>query len=249
VQIVPPAQLFEIIDGGAELFLQYSFVALYTVELHNGAGDTLGLEIYRHADPLSAFGVYYRENDSCVESLNLFEKSCTGEHALTFRQGELYGKVLSHAERARAASPGLAAALARKLPSAQSSFPQFGAFPGEGLVAESQRYYPANYLGLKAMGPVFAARYRGATEGTAFYVPAGTPGRADSLVLALKAVYEGSAVKSFAQGSAGTLLHVEDLFEGHIVVRASGSILAGFISREESPGADALITAIIAAAR
>jgi len=51
-------QLFDLIDGGASLFLEYGFVRAYAAEYGDSAQRFLSVELYEMSDPTAAFGVF-----------------------------------------------------------------------------------------------------------------------------------------------------------------------------------------------
>jgi hypothetical protein len=57
VETYGPAALYNVIDGGAELFLEMGFVQLQ-VQKYQGAGAEIALEAYRMENPAAALGIY-----------------------------------------------------------------------------------------------------------------------------------------------------------------------------------------------
>jgi hypothetical protein len=50
--------LYLVIDGAAEIFVEYGFREAIFQSYDNGSGKSINLEIYRMADPASAYGIY-----------------------------------------------------------------------------------------------------------------------------------------------------------------------------------------------
>jgi hypothetical protein len=57
VETYAPAALFNVIDGGAELFLEFGFVDL-RIQKYAGAGAEIAVEAYRMQNPAAALGIY-----------------------------------------------------------------------------------------------------------------------------------------------------------------------------------------------
>ena len=57
VETYPPAALYNVIDGGAELFLEMGFVDL-RIQKYEGAGAEIAIEAYRMENAAAALGIY-----------------------------------------------------------------------------------------------------------------------------------------------------------------------------------------------
>ncbi|MFH1862636.1 MAG: DUF6599 family protein, partial [bacterium] len=51
-------ELFDYMDGGAELYLEYEFRALFVREYHFHEGGDLCVEIYKYSKPEDAYGIF-----------------------------------------------------------------------------------------------------------------------------------------------------------------------------------------------
>jgi hypothetical protein len=58
VRVFAGDELFTYIDGGAEIFIEYGFVKVATVNYANPANEQLQAEIYEMADSAAAYGAY-----------------------------------------------------------------------------------------------------------------------------------------------------------------------------------------------
>jgi hypothetical protein len=69
MQTFSPDDLYEYIDGGADLYLTYDFEDLEVLEYQNEKEATVTVEVYRHKTPYDAFGVFSQERSPTLESV------------------------------------------------------------------------------------------------------------------------------------------------------------------------------------
>ncbi len=51
-------ELFQYMNGGAELYLEYKFLGVKVKEYESEAGESLTIEIYSYAKPEDAYGIF-----------------------------------------------------------------------------------------------------------------------------------------------------------------------------------------------
>jgi len=88
-------ELFGYINGGAEIYREYGFVALAVQELQLNEQD-LVVEIYRMRSPAAAFGIFSVTRRNCppVEKLNQW--SCSTPFQLLFCKGEFFISITNY---------------------------------------------------------------------------------------------------------------------------------------------------------
>ena len=59
--------VFNYINGASEFYLSYGFQELWVAEYTGPDGSSLMVEVYRHATPVDAFGIYTQERSSFAE--------------------------------------------------------------------------------------------------------------------------------------------------------------------------------------
>jgi hypothetical protein len=138
-ELYPGAELYGLIDGGAELFLELGF-AHVTVQRYACAGQEVTLELYRMDDAAAALGVYLAECGRETPDAALAARHTVGRLQLQLVHGDLY--VAATGERAgdalRAALLGLAASAVGSVAVGDGA-DVLAALPREGLVAGSER--------------------------------------------------------------------------------------------------------------
>jgi len=79
--------LYNYIDGGADVFLEYGFKELFVQEYRKGE-NILTIEVYRMSSPLSAFGIYSFRRDRRFRKVNLGNEGTDFDYSLIFWQGD-----------------------------------------------------------------------------------------------------------------------------------------------------------------
>ncbi len=143
-EVYPGSELYGLIDGGAELFLELGFERA-TVQRYACAGQEVSLELYRMRDPAAALGVYLMKCGRETPDPSLPARHTVGRVQLQLVRGELY--LLATGEKAtaglRGALLGLAGVTAGQVPAAVAD--PLAALPREGLVAGSERVIRGPY--------------------------------------------------------------------------------------------------------
>ena len=169
VRTFGPGNLYEEIDGEAELFLPYGMERLTVAVLGGTArpGSEVRLELFRMASPRDAYGIWsqYRYPDQEVLRIPPSEVVVSDTSADFFR-GETFVRVRSKpGERSRTDVMGIASEIVALLPGS-------GAPPEEamaldslpGRVSGSILYQKRAMLGYECLAPGFEARF--STDGS-----------------------------------------------------------------------------------
>jgi len=158
-----PANLYEEIDGEAELFLPYGFRGL-TVAILTPAGNETAevrLELFRHATPRDAFGIYSQHRFPGQERMRVgTSEAIVSATSLDFFQGPRFVRI-------RAASRKTTRTEMEKLGRDLSTLlPGTGAPPREteilripGLVDGTIVFHRRAILGVEALAPGYEAKY------------------------------------------------------------------------------------------
>jgi hypothetical protein len=160
-QTFSPEDLYQYIDGGADLYLTYDFQGLEVLEYQNEKEATVTVEVYHHQTPNDAFGVYSQERPPAPEFLAVGTQGHIGEDFLNFFAGPYYVKTSTYQAGAEARevlisfSKKVAEALGEKgeLPSILKSF------PSEGKVTNSEKFIAKKFLGYAFLHSAFTADY------------------------------------------------------------------------------------------
>ena len=88
--------LWDVIDGAADLFLEYSFVDLQIGRYISDGGIEVKVEIYRHNNPLNAFGIYSQERNPEYHFIQVGTQGYIEESVLNFLDGVFYIKLSTY---------------------------------------------------------------------------------------------------------------------------------------------------------
>ena len=157
-----PDNLYEYIDGAADGFLDCDFQELLLQVYEGRSGRSITLEVYRHADPACAFGIYSQERPAQGPFLALGAQGYYESGILNFVKGDRYVKLSGFglgAEDREEQLMGAATAVAARLPGDTSLPRLLKAFPAPGKVPHSEKYLRRNVLGYPFLECAYAADY------------------------------------------------------------------------------------------
>jgi hypothetical protein len=139
VRVYTGPELYELIDGGAEVFFEQGFERV-TVQQYALGSDEIGIELFAMRDAAAALAIYLARcgEETPVEGLEL--RHSAGRHELLAVQGRFYAVIENLSGRAERAADLLAfaRALAPRLP-APEPVAALGLLPKEGRVSGSER--------------------------------------------------------------------------------------------------------------
>jgi hypothetical protein len=219
--------LYEYVDGAAELFLSLNFKELRVADYTNGRGGTMTVEVYRHASPLDAFGIYSQECPREGDYLRVGAEGYLALPYLNLLMGDAYVKLSADglgertAETLRAFADAAAQRLGgeARLPAAVALFPQDGKQP------HSVRFAARDFLGYDFLRSGFTAEY--AVEGRRFQLFVVEAGNAAEAQEMLRRYLDraGQPTDSLREGS----FIVADKYNGEVALAWKGRRLGGVV--------------------
>ncbi|MFH1942903.1 MAG: DUF6599 family protein [bacterium] len=181
VKAYQPENLWEYIDGAAELFLSYGFREMVCCDL-SAKDRVVTVHIYDMGTRLNAFGIYRTERPDGIERLPVgAEGTVLPPYQCLLLKDRFYVKVDAYeGEISETIGKALLAAVAKAL-KGENTFPEeFKQLPKEGLIAGSERYVRENYLGLADLNRCVYAEYKG-EKGKTYQVFTMLPGERESI--------------------------------------------------------------------
>lgn len=162
VEVFTGGNLYNRIDGAADLFLTYSFEELRTSLYHRGDGASVVVELYRFRTPLDAFGMYSQERPSGGSFLKIGAQAYCEDQILNFVAGETYVKISSFGLRAEADTVlrEFGRAVAAKVGGTTVLPNALKLFPLQGKKPNSERYASTDLLGYDCFHSGFTSEYR-----------------------------------------------------------------------------------------
>ena len=174
--------LWDIIDGAADLFLEYSFVDLHIGSYINQDSIEVKVEIYRHNNSLNAFGIYSQERNPDYHFIKTGTQGYIAENILNFLDGVFYVK-LSTYNKGNSGQEALKI-IAKQLDLSlkqDNSFPKIlNCFPEESKQLNTEKYTARNFLGYSFLNSATTALYKDGNLFTLFIINLETSNEADS---------------------------------------------------------------------
>lgn len=221
--------LWDIIDGAADLYLEYAFIDLHLARYKTPDGREVKVECYRHRDAENAFGIYAAERSPEYHFIRIGAQGYQQTSVLNFVDGEFYLKLSSY--QSDSASVHDLQTIARALEShvkRDAVLPSMlGLFPTEGKLDNSEQFIAQNFLGYGFLRSVYTASYASGSVGIkAFIMVKHSPEEADTTLSAYL-----SKVPKEAMASAGALrFDIQDPNNGPISIARQGRYLFGTLN-------------------
>ena len=161
VETFIPKNLYEYINGAADLYLTYDFEELKVAEYQNEKKASVTVDIYRQKTPLLAFGIYSQERLSEANFLDIGIQGYYEKGFLNFLTGPYYIKIsaVNTGPEDREVLVAFAKKVAKNL-GPKGSFPAIlSYFPAEGKKGNTEMFVYKNFLGYPFFDSGFTADY------------------------------------------------------------------------------------------
>ncbi|MCX6142709.1 MAG: hypothetical protein NTZ35_05765 [Ignavibacteriales bacterium] len=224
-----PNNLFDVIDGAADLYLEYDFV-----DLHIGryAKDELEIkvEIYKHGSSVDAFGIFSQERFADYHFIDLGVQGYLEKGALNFLSGVYYIKIstIQEGSGAQDAMLLIARAVEKHLQQNKAWPKMLAAFPVEKKKAYSEQYVAKSFLGYSPLNCVFVASYDEGSSFKAYVIKFATPQDA----LKTLASFENALPANANRKEIGGKQEIQDPNNGLIELVQKGNYIFGVVSTE-----------------
>ncbi len=221
--------LWELIDGAADIFLSYDFKDLQIGEYTKG-DQIIRVELYKHSTPENAFGIFAAERMPDYPQVNVGLLGYKSTGVLNFYSGVYYVKIMSAG--AADADENAIAALASQVNTAlaQSGVlpAELALFPKEDMEPVSESYIAQNFLGYGFLHSAFTARYTVRDASFQAFIIHTTP--AD--IQKMQDEYSG-LLKDDKPVKKGDLIILHDPYNGTVFMKTKGDYLAGVINTDQ----------------
>ncbi len=161
IQTFIPKNLYEYINGAADLYFAYDFQELKVAEYQNEKKASVAVDVYRHKTPLHAFGIYSQERLPGANFLDIGIQGYYEKGFLNFLTGPFYVKLsaVNTGPEDRETLVAFAKRTAENL-GPKGSLPSIlSAFPAEGKQKHSEKFIVKNFLGYDFFHSAFTADY------------------------------------------------------------------------------------------
>ncbi|MCP4591544.1 MAG: hypothetical protein GY842_12440, partial [bacterium] len=165
-----PLNLWEKIDGRAEIYLQLDMQSMHfgTYRDRNDADRAIDVFWYTMAESDGAFGIYRAEASGHAPKIDVGNEGYGSDGNVTFWKGRDYVRVeaLGEGGALEAAGSAIARAIAERIEGTGETLWADAVLPREGRTEEDLAYHGANAFSLDFLAEVFSADY--AAEGMAY---------------------------------------------------------------------------------
>jgi hypothetical protein len=161
VAIFTSDNLWEHINGAADLFLSFGFQQLWVREIGKG-GIVVAIEVYDMGSPLNAFGIFRSEKSGSAETLAIgAEAVISAPYQCQLLLDRFYLKVEAiEGDIDAATGRELLESLVASMPVPAGLPPELGGLPEAGRVPGSERYQRDGFMGLGDLDHCLYADYR-----------------------------------------------------------------------------------------
>ena len=228
VRTYAPNNLFDYIDGAADLYLTYDFQELLVQEYQNEEKATVVVEIYRHPNPLQAFGIYSQERLPGGNFVEVGVQGYIDAGVLNFLAANYYVKISSYeaGEKEKDILLTFARTIAANL-GEKGGFPAtLSAFPGDGKKNNSEKFIKRDFLGYSFLHSGFTADYETGGNKFQLFVIEGADEKDRLHMLQTYMQKRGSSLENPAEGGAAVL----DPYHGVIEFRWRGNHIWGILN-------------------
>ncbi|MGD9076239.1 MAG: hypothetical protein PVJ69_13570 [Desulfobacteraceae bacterium] len=162
-QFFEAQNLWEYINGQAEMYIDYGFHLVVTLEYRSMDGTrSMAIEIFQMKNPKHAFGIYAAERSFDDRPINIGGQGYIGENVLNFWKAQYYVKLTSFqvSSDTKEILMMLASVIAAKIKGTYSEPELFACFPKENRVQMSERFIPKNFLGQSFLENGYRVEYK-----------------------------------------------------------------------------------------
>lgn len=159
-----PGNLFEYINGAAEIYLAYDFEELIVgqYEKEKASGEaSLSVEIYDMGSDRNSFGIYSAERYSESRFIPVGNQGYLEEGTLNFIVGQYYVKLLCFdcGEGSGEVLKSFSQDIAKRVKDKGQFPPVLRYFPQKGLIENSEKFILRNFMGYNFLHDGYTASY------------------------------------------------------------------------------------------
>jgi hypothetical protein len=231
--------LWELINGAADIFLSYYFEDLHIGE-YTKKNQMIRVELYRHKTVDDAYGIYTAERMPDYPLVSVGAQGYKSQGVLNFTAGNYYVKIMSagidEADEISIASTAEKIDASLMQPKLMPDI--LNLFPEEGKVMLSDSYIAQNFMGYTFFHHAFTAKYENPADFQLFIIrlpPEEIQKMVDQYIAMMK---EDKVTRS------NELIIVNDLFNGTVFLNQTNNILVGVVNTQDEEIARSYISKV-----
>jgi len=220
-----PDNLYEYMDGAADIFVLYGVRQMVHVDLRAKAAE-ITLDVFDMGSPDAAFGMYAAERSPDFQYIAIGAEGYEYEGMLNFLQDRYYVKLLGFGDGANAMLAKLARELSARI-GTNSTFPALlSKLPAEHRKPHSEQYIPANALGHPFLAPAYMVAYaHGDQESKLLVTVARDEADAGQRLKQLELHFKKTGQCEPAPDFGAEAVRGSNSFEGNAIAEAKGRYL------------------------
>jgi hypothetical protein len=222
------SDLWQLIDGAAEVFIDYNFLDLHLAEYTHDE-QIIRVEIYRHGTPADSYGMYSSERMPDYQLVNVGAQGYSSEGIVNFFTGSCYVKVMNAG--LGQIPDDILLTVAGKVDDLLDQSHQMpetlSLLPNQGRVYLSDTYIASNFIGYGFLHSAFTAKYD--VDGNTFqlFVIKSTPEEVQNMINSYMALLKEDKFRQ-----QGSLYIVDDMFNGRIFLSVQNNYLVGVLNTD-----------------
>lgn len=227
-----PENLFEFINGAAEIYLSYDFRSLITAEyIQEESPVSVSVEIYDMGNVKNAFGIYSAERFEDSNFINVGLQGYIEEEVLNFLMDRYYIKMFCFegGDSSEEILKKFADEICRKV-GAPGEWPEvLSYFPEENKIANSEKFFLRNFLGYGFFHNGYTASYlKDGLEFSCFIIEGKNQKDAEEMIKKFLNTRTEGTVEEKPWGFL-----VKDRYYHNIFIAQKGSYIAGVMKIKE----------------
>ncbi|MGB2676447.1 MAG: DUF6599 family protein [Candidatus Acidiferrum sp.] len=230
-----PDNLYQYMDGGADVYLLYDFQVLLHEDFKSGQAE-LTVDIFDMGNSEDAFGMYAAERAPGYNFLDIGIEAYRNEGILNFLQDRYYVKLAGFGPGSDDLLEQLARVLSERIAGTRAFPPLLEKIPQAHRVKHSEQFTRKDPLGHGFLSPAYVVNYKqGELESKLLISVAKDPAEAKTRLESLTKYFRESGKCEAAPDLGDGAIQASNTFEGRVIAVAEGRYLIMVIN----PASDA----------
>jgi hypothetical protein len=234
------SDLWELINGAADIFLSYYFQDLRIAE-YTSKNKIIRVELYRHLTTDDTYGIYTAERMPDYPQVHVGSQGYKSQGVLNFFAGTYYVKVMSAG--VEEADENTIALIAEKVNASLAQpigLPELSqVFPDEGKIYLSDTYIAQNFMGYSFFRNAFSVKYEKPVQLQLFVIRLTEDAIGKILDQYMKTMKEDKVSQK------DDLYRVDDMFNGPVFLKKKSNYLVGTVNTGDEGAAAGMIDSLI----
>lgn len=221
-KIYNSGDLWELINGAAEGFLNYGFENLHLAEYIRN-DEIIRVEIYNHRLPENAYGMYSAERMPDYRQIRIGAQGYSSEGVVNFFTGPYYVKIMTigYANVDEQEIIKMAEQVDKHLDQSAQMPETLSLFPEEGIEYLSDQYIASGFMGYGFLHSAFTVRYNG-NESFQLFIIKSKPDEIRNMINRYIEVAENNQMRQ-----KDALYVLKDRFNGTVFLKEHDEYLIG----------------------